>query len=310
MSAAHSAHLAGIDVNLLVHLDALVGELSVTRAARRVGLSQSAMSRSLAKLRVLLADPLLVRGAGGLGATPRARALTAPLADALRTLDQVVHAAPAFDPRTAARTFTLASSDYADALLVPPLLERLGADAPGVDVAVVPSGREAVARVEGEEADLAVGPRRGGGAGIVWKRLYRETFASIVRVGHPAARRKLTIDEFVAIPQVMVAPGGRPGSLLDDALARIGRRRRVAVRVTSFLVAPLIVATSDLIATLPRRLAERAARLVPLRVLVPPVPLEPFDMLMAWHERNRHDPGHAWFRRVVSEVASAAIPRA
>ena len=302
-----TAHLSGLDLNLLVQLDALLAESHVTRAAQRAGLTQSAMSRALARLRELLGDPILVRTGRGMLLTARARALAAPLARALGELQAVVLERPTFDPATSTRTFTMAASDLAEALLLPALHERLAREAPFVDLAAVRVGKDPGPVLEDDAVDVAVDPRRGASSpSIVWRALFHEDFLCVLRRGHPVLRRRggLTLERFLALPQVLVAPGGSPGSLLDDALARLGQRRRIAVRVSSFLVAPLVVAGSDLVATLPARLARRMARSLPLVLRPSPVELAGFDLQMAWHERFRHDMGHAWFRRVLAEVAA------
>ena len=298
-----TAHLSSIDLNLLVQLDALLGEAHVTRAASRAGVTQSAMSRALARLRELLGDPILVRTGRGMILTARARALG--------DLQAVVLQRPSFDAASSQRTFTIATSDFAEAMLLPPLLARLSREAPGVDVAAaaVNAGRDTDRALEDEAIDLSVNPRRGPSPpAIVWRSLMREDFVCVLRHGHPALRKRgpLTLARFLELPQVLVAPGGRPGSLLDDALAKLGKRRRVALRVPSFLVATLVVAGSDLLVTLPARLARRMAESLPLSLRPPPaeLALPGFELHLAWHERFRHDAGHAWFRRVLTEVAA------
>jgi DNA-binding transcriptional LysR family regulator len=297
------AHLAALDLNLLVHLDALLAERHVTRAARRVGLTQSAMSRSLAKLRGHLGDALLVRGAGGLVPTPRAEALRGPLRRALDDVRALLAARPVFDPASAERGFAVAMADYGEALLLPPLLARVRAAAPAVTVAALNTGRELGAALDDGHVDLAFGPQRGGGAQIVWRKLFHEDFVCLARRGHPGVGARLTLERFLALPHVAITPGNRPGTPVDEAFARQGRRRHVAVRVPTFLMAPLLVASSDLIGLYPARLARRAAELLPLALHAPPVALAGFDVFMAWHERHRHDPGHAWFRKQVIELA-------
>ena len=300
-----AAHLSQLDLNLLVQLDALLTEAHVTRAAQRAGVTQSAMSRALSRLRELLGDPLLVRTGRGMVLTQRARALAAPLARALADLEAVVLDRPSFDPATSTRTFTLATADYNEAVLLPPLLARLRREAPGVDVAAINHGENPWATLEDDAIDAAIGPRRGKAPALVWKLLFRDDFVVLLRRGHPILRRRgaLTLDRFLSLPQVSIAPGGRPGSAADDALARIGKRRRVALRVPNFLVAPLVVASSDLIGLFPARLARTQAAALALEVRPPPLELTGFDIHLAWHERFRHDAGHAWFRRVLAEVA-------
>jgi DNA-binding transcriptional LysR family regulator len=300
-----AAHLSQLDLNLLAQLDALLTEAHVTRAAQRAGVTQSAMSRALARLRELLGDPLLVRTGRGMVLTQRARALAAPLARALGDLEAVVLDRPSFDPATSTRTFTLATADYGEAMLLPPLLARLRREAPGVDVAAIHHGENPWAALEDDAIDASLGPRRGKAPALVWKLLFHEEFVVMLRRGHPVLRRRggLTLDRFLALPQVSIAPGGRPGSAVDDALARLGKHRRVALRVPSFLVAPLVVASSDLIGMFPARLARIQAEALALELRPPPLELTGFDIQLAWHERFRHDAGHAWFRRVLTEVA-------
>ena len=301
------AHLAGLDLNLLVQLDALLSEAHVTRAARRAGVTQSAMSRALSRLRDLLGDPLLVRTGRGMIPTARARALAGPLQRALGELEAVVLERPVFDPGTSTRVFTLATSDFAEAMLVPSLLARLARDAPGVNIAALNGGREPATALETEAIDLAVCPRRGDASAIVWRILFHEEFVCLFRRGHPALRggKRLTLDRFCALPQVLIAPGGQPGSPLDDRLAQLGKQRRVALRVPNFLVVPQVIAGSDLIGVYAARLARRMAEQLPLVLVALPFELPGFDIQLAWHERFRLDSGHAWFRRILAEVASA-----
>lgn len=297
-------HVAALDLNLLRHLDALLDEHHVTRAAARAGLTQSAMSRSLAKLRAQLGDALLVRGAGGLVLTPRAEELRAPLHRALDDLGALLGPTPAFDPATAARSFTMAMADYGQAMLLPPLLARIRARAPGVEIVVISSDPDVSSSLDGGQVDLAFGPKRAGGAATVWRKLFHEEFVCIARRGHPGVGARLTLARFLALPHVSITPGNRPGTPTDEALARQGRRRHVAVRVPTFLMAPILVATSDLIGLYPARLASRAATMLPLTVHPPPFPLAGFDFHLAWHERHRHDPGHIWFRQQVMAVTA------
>jgi len=304
------AHVASIDLNLLTHLDALLGERHVTRAAAREGLTQSAMSRSLAKLRAHLGDALLVRGAGGLVLTPRAEALRAPLRRALDDLDALLAPAAPFDPATAARSFTVGMADYGEALLLPPLLARLRATAPALQVGTSRVAPDARAALDEGQVDLLLAPRRSGGAATVWRKLFHEEFVCIARRGHPGVGARLTLPRFLALSHVAITPGNRPGTPADEVLARLGRRRRVAVRVPNFLMAPLLVATSDLIGLYPARLARRAAELLPLALHPPPFPLPGFDLHLAWHERHRRDAGHRWFREQLVELAAELVGRA
>ncbi len=297
-----AAHLSGLDLNLLVALDALLREAHVTRAAARIGLTQSAMSRSLARLRDVLGDALLVRTGRGMRLTPRAERLAPALGRVLAELAAVLEDAPRFDPRTATRTFAMVMPDFGEVLVLPPLVERLAREAPAVDVDARGASADPFGALEAGELDFALLAQRAARPAIVWTPLFPERFVCLVREGNPLASRKLTVEQFAAIPQVLVTPEGRPGGVIDDVLAGMGLRRRVAVRVASFIAAPEIVASSDLMVTLPERIAARAQRYLPLRAMELPFKLKGFTMSLAWHERMRQDPGHAWFRALAVSV--------
>ena len=291
-----------MDLNLLLCLHALLEERSVSRAAVRAGLSQPAMSRALARLRDHLDDALLVRNGRGMSATRRAEALALPLRALLGDLDGLLGNRPTFTPASAERVFRIGTADYGAAVLIPPLLARVAREAPGVVVEVHPVPDDVGGALESGRLDVAVIPRRAAIAGLVWRHLFAEHFVCVVRGGHPRAGRKpLTLDDFCALGHIVVVPSGRPGSPVDDALARRGRKRHVVLRLPSFLVAPMVVASSDLVVTTPARLAERFAGL-PLVTHVPPLAIPGFRVALGWHERHRGEPGHVWFRGIVAEV--------
>jgi DNA-binding transcriptional LysR family regulator len=306
MQSAHERSLAGIDLNLLVILDALLAERHVTRAAQKVGLTQSATSHALARLRALLEDPLLVRGPRGtLVATPRAETLAVPLRRALESLQTALRGDAPFDPATARASFRIATSDYAEIVLLPPLIRRLAQEAPGIDLWAVPVPDLPAPVLAAGELDLCLAPHAQGGfpAGIYQKRLFDEDFRCVVRKGHPAAAQRLTLARFCDLSHALVAPRGTPGSFVDDALARMGKTRRVVVRVPHFLVAPHVIASSDLVVTIPTRIAEIHAAPLGLALLPPPVEVPPFTFSMTWHERAHHDPAQRWLRDTLAKVA-------
>ncbi|MBL9105329.1 MAG: LysR family transcriptional regulator [Myxococcales bacterium] len=303
-------NLAAMDLNLLVTLEALLGERHVTRAAARLGLSQSATSHALARLRRLLGDPLLVRDGQLLVPTTRAAALAPRLAEALASLRSVLAPPAAFDPATARRRFTLGMADYAQFVLLPPLLARLSAAAPHVDLVVRDS---AIDRLD--EIDFTVAPdssvarsdplRGGRQPALRGRRLFRERYVCVARRGHPRIGKKLDLATFVALPHAFIAPRGTPGGVVDDALAERGLTRRVALMIQHFLVAPDAIAGSDLIITLAERLARAFAGRLPLALHEPPLALPRFTMQLYWHERRHLDPAHQWLRRQILEVGAA-----
>lgn len=303
-------NLSAVDLNLLVVLEALLAERSVTAAARRLGLSQPAVSHALSRLRALLGDPLFVRAPGGLAPTARTEALTTSLARAMDAIRQSL-AEPSFDPETSDRSFSIATADLGAFVLVPPLLERLAKSAPRVDVAVRSTPMETAERQLAEGSlDLAVVVSPTTRAGFYREPLFRERFVCVLRRGHPFERGKLTLDRYCAASHVLVAPRGTPGSPLDAELAELGRRRRVALSVPHFLVAPHVVARSDLVWTAPESMARSFAQLLPLVVRPLPLRIEGFVMLQLWHERHQRDPAHVWLRRQVAAAArgSGAAP--
>jgi DNA-binding transcriptional LysR family regulator len=308
MHDEHDASLSSLDLNLLVVLDALLTERHVTRAAGRLGLTQSACSHALGRLRAALGDPLLVRGPRGeMLPTPRAESLAPGLRAALRGLATAVRGEPPFDPATARRGFRVAAGDYPELVVLPSLVSLLAREAPGVDVWMVPLAltRDGVAaQLASGAADVAIGPPglRGPG-GLYTRTLLEERFRCVVRRGHPAAGRRLTLARYCDLAHLLVSPRGTPGSLVDDALAALGRQRRIAASVPHFVVAPHVVASTDLIATLGERIVAATAAPLGLAVLAPPVELPRFTIAMTWHERTHQDPAQRWLRDVIARAA-------
>ncbi|MEM1414091.1 MAG: LysR family transcriptional regulator [Myxococcota bacterium] len=295
----------GLDLNLLLALHALLEEEHVTHAAERFGRTQSAMSRSLARLRDLLGDPLLVRTRRGMRPTARALALRDPVRRLVADAAAIVGGGFAFEPRTARRTFTISCADATETLLMPALLGVLATEAPGVDVRTRRESRFTEEQLELGQLDLAVVPAGAlsESSALRTQRLYRNRFVSIARKGHPALRKEgLDLATYCALPHALSAPLGTPGSVVDDALRLQGRSRRVAYAGPGFLAVGHVVAQSDLIATLPERSARHLAAYLPLRVFPVPVPLAPFAIHQQWHERRHHDPGHVWLRSRIKSL--------
>ncbi|RKG91331.1 LysR family transcriptional regulator [Corallococcus terminator] len=303
--------LAGINLNLLVALDALLKEAHVTRAAARVGLTQSAMSHALGQLRELLDDALLIRGRGGMVLTPRAEQLAAPLRRGLVELQRALRNEPAFEPATASRRFTVATRDYFGSALLPSALELLGREAPGVDLTVLHVENTTYpALLESGEVDLVVvTPPVETGPGLRQQKLFTEDFVCVVRKGHPRVRKTLDLDTYVKLSHVLISPRGDGVGAVDRVLAQRGLPpRRIALRVPYFLIAPLVVTRSDHVLTAPRRLIAAFSQAYPLQVFAPPLPVPSFDMIQVWHERFDGDPAHQWLRGFVARAVGASHP--
>jgi DNA-binding transcriptional LysR family regulator len=310
MATMHELHLpslASLDLNLILALDALLEERSVTRAARRVGITQSAMSHALARLRAVTGDALLVRAANCMVATARAEALGPPIRRALEGVATALLPPQAFDPTMAERRIRIGTADYGEIVLLPGVLQRLAKEAPRFDLRVVFQGDSMPGMLQSGEVDFLLTPVFAAdvGPGIYARKLFIERFVCVVRRGHPIAKRKLTLARYVAASHALISPRGKEGSPTDDALARMGLSRRVAVTVPHFLVAPHIVAHSDLVLTLPARVANMLAAPLGLAILKPPseLRLDGFTMSAVWHERTHTDPAQRWMREVFADVA-------
>jgi DNA-binding transcriptional LysR family regulator len=295
--------IRNVDLNLLVALDALLAERSVSRAAVRLHLSQPATSALLARLRGLFGDPLLLRSARGMLPTPRALELLGPVKQVLDEIDAIIQPRVAFNPASAVHTFTLSASDYVEYALLPTLVDYLERKAPGVRLAVTPLDLQTVAKqMENGEVDLCVTGLQNAPPGMHQRPLYAERMVSVVRRGHPGVGARLTLEKFCSLEHILVSVRGSGFSArVDDALAKLGRKRRARLAVPHFLLVPEIVARSDMISALPERLARGYAK--KLRIFEPPLDIEGFTVGQIWHERNQREPAQLWLREVLLELA-------
>jgi len=304
--------LASLNLNVLVALDALLDTRNVTAAARRVGVSQPAMSRSLKSLREMFDDPLLVRGKHGLLLTPRAALVREPLRRSLTDLTGVIAGRGDFDPATSTRRFIVEMPDYLMGLLGPALCDRVTREAPAVTLDVRLAERTDIfARLEAGTSDIIVHACLEPPSGLRGLGLVRDRFACAVRRGHPAApkTKKMSLRTFAGLPHCLIAVSdeAQVGSV-DLALEEHGLRRHVACRVRSFLAAPMIAAQSDAILTGPARLLRWFAERYPLEVFEPPVSVHDFEYIALWHERFAAEPAHAWLREVLATAAGPHTP--
>jgi len=304
MAVMNAVELAGIDLNLLVALAVLLDEGSVTRAAVRLGRTQSAVSHALDRLRSQLGDPLFVRSGQRMLPTPRAEALRAPVAEVTARLVELLSAAPAFDPTKAERRFTITASDYLQVVLVPALVQRLRTAAPRSTLAVVGPKRGLPERMSRGDFDFALAVYLDDSTSMYSQKLFTDRFVCLVDEDHPNVRKKLDRAAFLRLPHALVSPLGGATGYVDRELARAGESRHVAVILPDFMVAPRALRGTDLVLTLP----ERVARLFVehgLRMVDPPLPLPTLTGHLVWHERLSRDPGSQWFRKLVEETAKS-----
>jgi len=292
-------NLRRIDLNLLVTLETLLTERSVTRAAKRLHLSQPSVSVQLRKLREIFSDPLLSPAPGGMLSTARAQALLPEIRAALAGVRRVVGQSTAFDPKTAQLTWQIAASDYAEYAVLLPLLAKLRRSAPDIRISVrQASHAKMFKQLDSGAIDLAFLAMDSVPSHLHHRILYNEHYVLIARKKHPALKRKLTLETFCELDHIVVSPDGGGFKGVTDAMLESRRRkRRVSLSTQHFLFVPETVAQTDLVAVAPYRLVQgRADR---LQILTPPLSLPSYDMAMIWHERSHSDAAHAWLREQV-----------
>lgn len=309
-----SIQLRAINVNLLVALDALLKTSSVTEAARRSGVTPSAMSHTLRQLRELFEDPLLVRTQHGLRLTPRAEALAPALSRALGELERALVQDATFDPSKAERRFVVAAPDFIGTELLTHVARHCAEHCPGLDLDLLPSNRRAEAwRLESGEVDAVVGAILDDMARVELQPLYRERFVLIARRGHPElARTGPSPAAIAALPHVLIGINDRyvhGDSWVDQQLAERGLARRVVLRQRYFVSVVRTVAETELVSIVPNTLARWAARTAEVEVHEVPFALPTYEEHLAWSAVNTHDPAHRWLRERLVEAARALVAR-
>ncbi|QOV64049.1 LysR family transcriptional regulator [Kosakonia pseudosacchari] len=294
--------IRNLDLNLLKTLDALLDERNVTRAAARLSLTQPAVSGMLTRLRDCFADPLFIRAPHGMVPTPRAQALAAPVKQILADIDRLLKPT-AFDPLSATFIWTLAATDYALKVVIVPFIAELKKHAPGIRIRVEPvEPQRLVSQLERGEVDAALMTPHSTPEALHSRALFEERFVCMMRANHPdAAQNTLTLERFCALEHALVAwDGERFRGVADNALAAIGKSRRVGVSVSNFLILPEILTVSDMIAVVPQRLASLTPGMCMREA---PLPIPGFTKTLAWHERSHRDPAHQWLRNLLFDIS-------
>ena len=298
--------MARPDLNLLVTLDVLLAEGSVARAARRLKLSPSAMSRALARLRAATGDPLLVRAGRGLVPSPRALALREQVAQLVEDAETVLRPAATLDLAQLARTFTLRTSEGFVESFGPALIARTEKEAPRVRLRFVPKPNRESGPLRDGTVDLETGVVGAvTGPEIRTQALFRDRFVGVVRRSHPLARGKITADRYAAGRHISIARDGPDRGRIDEALASLGLERDIAAVVGGFSTAIALARATDLIASVPER--HTGTLRTGLHSFALPIPLAEFTVSMLWHPRQDADPGHRWLRGCVRAVCSGLL---
>ncbi|ATZ28020.1 HTH-type transcriptional regulator LeuO [Streptomyces lavendulae subsp. lavendulae] len=290
-----------MDLNLLRVLDALLQENSVTRAAERLGTSPAAVSRTLARLRRTVGDPLLVRAGQGLVPTPRALELREDVRALLRGCDNVLRPGAGFDPAHLHRTFTVQATDLLLVGLAGTLTDRIHAEAPDVDVVFLPEAVEGGPGLRQGWVDVELGVLGHLDPEILTRPLTRMRLVGVARSGHPLFDRRIDARSFAAAEHIGISRLGKRVGPIDGALAELGLRRRTAVIVPSHTSAMLLARDSDLVALMLADWLPDTIAALGLRTFPVPLDLAPLDIGMAWHPRNAADPGHRWLRDLLAD---------
>lgn len=295
--------LSSVDLNLLKLFEALVRERSVTQAGLRLGLSQPAASRALGRLRTMLGDRLVVRGKLGLELTPRGEALAGPVAKLLDDARGIV-SPDVFDPASATGRITIAAHDHMSLTVLAGLIARFERHAPALSLHIAQPAGDNVRLIEQGGADLALGIFKELPGSFHRRGLYTDSFVCVARSDHPAVADGLSLERYLSLRHVAVTISGVGESAVDVALSARGLTRHVALRVPHFLAGAMLVADSDMILTLPSRLARLLAKRLSLALLDLPLQLAPLAPAMIWHERFHRDPAHVWVRQQLVDVVA------
>jgi DNA-binding transcriptional LysR family regulator len=292
-----------LDLNLLAVFQEVYRERQISGAARRLGLTQSAVSNALARLRRAFDDELFVRTGGGMQPTPFAEQVAGPVGAAMAQVALALNQRSQFDPATSARRFVLAMTDVGEVHFMPALIERCRAVAPHVQISSVRAGSVALKEaLETGRVDLAVGPFDNISEALYQRLLFRQPYVSMFRKGHPLSRGKVTLARFARAEHLLVDATDSPYDRINQLLEQAGVGQSTRFRVPHFTAVPYIVSASELVVTVPQKLAERAARPFGLHWIVPPLELPELQTNLFWHRRFNQDPGNQWLRALVVEV--------
>jgi DNA-binding transcriptional LysR family regulator len=305
MTSIDHANLSRLDLNLLVAFDALLTERSVTRAAARVGLGQSAMSHNLGRLRALFGDELLTRGAEGMRPTPRALALADPVRVTLAQIQAAVLQREAFDPSTAERTFRVGLADSIEVAVIPGLLARLRGVAPSVSLRLRPINRLSILEeLDTGKLDLGVGVFDQGQIHHKRRALYSDSFLCLFNPAQLNFPVPISLEDYLSVPHVLASLTDDGHGAVDEALAKLKLKRTIALTTPGFLAVPFVLRRAPVVTTMPSRLALYFADAFGLATSPPPVGLPTFTISLLWHASFDHDPGHVWLRQTMSGLAT------
>ncbi|MGZ5785255.1 MAG: LysR family transcriptional regulator [Ramlibacter sp.] len=297
--------LEEIDLNLLLVFKQLLAERSVSRAAEALGLSQPAVSNALARLRKLLGDELFLRTPAGMEPTPFAEQMAESVTYGLGMIHSALNQRSSFEPATSTHSFVIGMTDIGEIYFLPKLMERLRRDAPGVSVSTVRNNATNLRDdMEASKVDLAIGLLPQLKAGFFQRRLFRQRYVCMFRKGHRLDKRKVSLAEFSAAEHLLVVSEGTGHGKVDEVLKRGGVERRVSLTVPHFVAVGHILQATDLVATVPERLAQRMVEPFGLTYVTHPASLPEVAINVFWHAKFHKAPANQWLRTVVFDLFS------
>lgn len=291
-----------MDLKLLQVFDEVYKTRNVSRAGENLGMRQSSVSIALARLRRHFGDPLFVRTSDGMQPTPHATALVDQVRQAIELLRTVTRQQAVFDAEKAARTFRICMTDITHIALLPALMTRVSEVAPNIQIEITHISNETARMLESGDADLAVGYMPALEAGFYQQKLFDQNFACVVQREHPRVRSRLTQMAFRRERHALVPTAGTGHELVERELERLGVHRKVVLRLPNFLGIGGLVASTDMMITVPQRVADTLLRIADVKVFPPPFEFPSFAIKQHWHERYQQDPANRWLRSVISDL--------
>lgn len=296
-------NIESLDLNLLVALKALLEEKHVTRAAERVGLSQPAMSRALSRLRKVLNDPLLVKGPSGFILTPRAIDLYSPLQIIFSEVNQII-LPTTIEPSCMQGEIIIASRDHELTTILPKAIDYISKEAPGLSLRFIQPKGDDLSLLERQEADFITCGTENSAGTLHRYVLYQEEYICLASSKNRLIKKDFNLKKFLEMKHCLVSITGYGMGVVDSVLAQKGLKRQIAVRVPYFLAVSHIIANSDLIVTIPRRIGQIMAEHSNLVLLTPPIKIPKFNVYLYWHTRNQNNPIHQWLRKVIKDACN------
>jgi DNA-binding transcriptional LysR family regulator len=291
-----------MDVKLLAVFDEIYKTRSVSRAGENLGLAQTSVSLALARMRRLFSDQLFVRTSDGMMPTPRAAMLVPQLREALILLRSATQQDWEFNPDHSSRIFRIAMTDISHLAFLPALMNKIADTAPDVHIQVLRITSETAKALESGDADLAIGYMPELEAGFYQQKLFEDGFSCVVRRDHPRIDKKLTENRFKAEKHVILAAPGTGNEIVEQELKRQGTKRKIALSLPTLPGVGNLLANTDLIATVPERVARTLVKIAHVKMLSPPYEFPDFSIKQHWHERYHQDPANRWLRSTVAEL--------